>query len=538
MTSKQVRKAYKAATKQPTMSRAERIKYEKEQQERIRKELEKEKAARKAKAAREKKKEKEAAEAEAKKKMGMPTVRVRPSQDTIAWFVRGKKRDSGGEVKGDDIIEEAEEAGEVKEAGDAEDAEDAEEAQETQEADMKVEDEAQENDNRGEVEDVGEDLLDDLDLDETIDELLADEEQPVQPQPEQAQAMKRQIDGPVAEVKTPQVDIPEVEVEKEIEAEIVPAAEPEQNDTPGHVSAEELEAILGEDLDLDLDFDDFADEPNLSIDQHKSQTPKPSPAPKQWTPRPSPTSKQLTSKPRSPTPKSSPKFSPPPSFAPPPSTQAILFNLDSFFPSASQQALELEDFSSPPPSAPRTHHSPAPSFIKPPTPTPKAKPPTTAPRANLPSPKAPTQPSQQKPAARSPKRFFTSSGSTEQLSLALHRSRRTAELEEIRQRDRQRSEAGILLRESKRQCLQQERERRQKEAQESRRLKECEEQAQRAKESEQQAKRSKEREAQSQRLTKATEDKENIIPNEIISASQETEYGGDWVDDAAFDLAF
>lgn len=497
MTSKQVRKAYKAATKQPTMSRAERLKYEKEQQERIRKELEKEKAARKAKAAREKKKEKEAAEAEAKKKLGMPTIRVRPSQDTIAWFVRGKKRDSGGEVK--DVIEEAEEPEEPEEP----------------------EEKAEQNGDEDVVEGVSEDFLDDLDVDETIDELLEDEEQPAQQQVKQAGAMEPQKDESSLEVETPEVDIPGADVEAELEAEIVPAVEPKQNDTPGYISAEELEAILDEDLELDLDFDDFADEPNLSIDQDKTHTPKPSPAPK-----------QLTPKPRSPTPKTSPA---PPSFAPPPSTQAILFNLDSFFPSASQQALELEDFSSPPRSPPKTHRSPAPAppFLKPPTPTPKANPPTTAPKTKPPTPKAPSQhsqrqPSQHIPVARTPKRFFTSSGSTEQLSLALHRSRRTAELEEIRQRDRQRSEAGILLRESKRQYLQQERERRQKEAQEAQRLKEGEEQARRFKE----------REAQPQRLAKVTEDKENIIPKEIISASQETEYGGDWVDDAAFDLAF
>ncbi|CAM1509787.1 Fc.00g001220.m01.CDS01 [Cosmosporella sp. VM-42] len=96
MTSKQVQKAYKAANRAPRMSRAEQRKQEKAEQERIRKEFEKEKAAAKAKAVREKKKAKEAAEREVKKKKGLPTVTVNPSQDTIAWFVRGKKRDSGG----------------------------------------------------------------------------------------------------------------------------------------------------------------------------------------------------------------------------------------------------------------------------------------------------------------------------------------------------------------------------------------------------------------------------------------------------------
>lgn len=100
MTSKQVQKAYKAATRAPRISRAEARRQEKLEQERIRKEFEKDKAAAKAKALREKKKGREAAEREVKKKKGLPLVSVRPSQDTIAWFVRGngvgRKRDSGG----------------------------------------------------------------------------------------------------------------------------------------------------------------------------------------------------------------------------------------------------------------------------------------------------------------------------------------------------------------------------------------------------------------------------------------------------------
>ncbi|KHO01237.1 uncharacterized protein MAM_00238 [Metarhizium album ARSEF 1941] len=105
MTTKQVRKAYKASTKTPPMSRAERMKQERAEQDRIRREFEKEKSAARAKIAREKKREKDLAEREHKKKLGMPLVAVRPSQDTIARFVRGngsgKKRDSGGRPLGD-----------------------------------------------------------------------------------------------------------------------------------------------------------------------------------------------------------------------------------------------------------------------------------------------------------------------------------------------------------------------------------------------------------------------------------------------------
>lgn len=117
MTSKQVQKAYKAANRGPKLSRAEQRRQEKAEQERIRKEFEKEKAAAKARAAREKKKEKEKVEREEKRRRGEPTVRVRPSQDTIAWFVRGnggRKRDAGGRVL--NVVEEEPEPDEVPQA--------------------------------------------------------------------------------------------------------------------------------------------------------------------------------------------------------------------------------------------------------------------------------------------------------------------------------------------------------------------------------------------------------------------------------------
>lgn len=102
MTSKQVKQAYKAANQGPRLSRAEQIKADRAEQARIRKEIEKEKASAKARLVRERKKEKELAEREVKKKEGKPLVNVRPSQDTIARFVRGsgngagKKRDYTG----------------------------------------------------------------------------------------------------------------------------------------------------------------------------------------------------------------------------------------------------------------------------------------------------------------------------------------------------------------------------------------------------------------------------------------------------------
>jgi hypothetical protein len=82
------------------------------------------------------------------------------------------------------------------------------------------------------------------------------------------------------------------------------------------------------------------------------------------------------------------------------STQAILGNLDDFFPSSSQQALELQD------ETPDAVPSPPKQQIPPEKPMPPPPPPP-------------------------PRRFFTPSGSNELLSLAIQRSKRTAALEEL-----------------------------------------------------------------------------------------------------------
>ncbi|KAH8843693.1 hypothetical protein MCOR27_010335 [Pyricularia oryzae] len=94
MTSKQARKSYNERTRGQKRSKAEQREWERAEQERIRKELEKEQNATKARAARERKKAKDQAVLEQKKKQGLPLVSVRPSQDTIARFVRkGNKRE-------------------------------------------------------------------------------------------------------------------------------------------------------------------------------------------------------------------------------------------------------------------------------------------------------------------------------------------------------------------------------------------------------------------------------------------------------------
>ncbi|KAI2621039.1 hypothetical protein GGS21DRAFT_536187 [Xylaria nigripes] len=88
MTTKQVKKAYQEATRGPKLSKAERRRQELFEQDRIRKEFEKERNQARARVARNKKKEKEALKRAERKHKGLPLVDVRPSQDTIARFVR------------------------------------------------------------------------------------------------------------------------------------------------------------------------------------------------------------------------------------------------------------------------------------------------------------------------------------------------------------------------------------------------------------------------------------------------------------------
>ncbi|KAJ4287043.1 hypothetical protein N0V88_007808 [Collariella sp. IMI 366227] len=119
MTSKQAKKLYQQANRGPRLSKAEQRRLEREEQDRIRQEFEKEKQANKARILREKKKAKEQQVIDEKKKRGLPLVTVRPSQDTIARFVRGngagKKRDSAGvTVELPAVTEEAEAEAEVE----------------------------------------------------------------------------------------------------------------------------------------------------------------------------------------------------------------------------------------------------------------------------------------------------------------------------------------------------------------------------------------------------------------------------------------
>ncbi|XXH04493.1 hypothetical protein Hte_010909 [Hypoxylon texense] len=92
MTTKQAKKAYQKKNKGPKLSKAEQRRQDLFEQDRIRKEFEKERNQARARAARDKKKEREEKERAERKKKGLPLVDVHPSQDTIAWFVRGDRR--------------------------------------------------------------------------------------------------------------------------------------------------------------------------------------------------------------------------------------------------------------------------------------------------------------------------------------------------------------------------------------------------------------------------------------------------------------
>ncbi|KAF9766707.1 hypothetical protein IL306_000846 [Fusarium sp. DS 682] len=449
MTSKQVRNAYKAANKGPKLTREESRRQERAEQERIRKEYEREKAAAKAKVARDKKKEKELAEKEAKRKKGLPLVNVRPSQETISWFVRGngtsKKRDAQGkDVKDTNAIED----GSKMDTNEATTNEDEPERPTTK---------AQK------LDDIRED---DEEISDAAMETIV-EPQPSRPSPESPNP--RCFQGEAETIIAESREETPVIAEQEMPPPKLPIPDPELE-----AMEDELDADFEEDLALGILEDIEAamgnSKPNTShgaekgCDQSKKVT--------------LPTSKQfledarkaipnryaedlglqrpalsvslakpaVTQKPECNLEPGSPS---PPHQEPPMSTQAILCNLDDFFPSSSQQVRELEEELDDGilPSAP-SHLTPIAeeeeeesleeesekSSDQPPLPV-------LEPASDSPPPP--------------PRRFFTSSGSHERMCLALQRSRRTAALENIQQRERARMQASILEQaqeESRRAC--------------------------------------------------------------------------------------
>ncbi len=582
MTSKQVRKAYKAATKTPTMTRAERIKWEREEQDRIRKEFEKEKAAAKARAAREKKKEKETQQREEKRRNGLPLVKVRPSQDTIARFVRGngseKKRDAEGVVVTVTTEVPLNEPEQQQDADANALAADATVLGSILESEEGIDEDKITEHNT--IHKSPPPNIDDNAAEHNIG--LNDGQAPIYNEKEHGKNTQQDM-GIISEDYDVDLSLEEPIDQAAFDAalDLVPAAElDELHDIrqPADKIKDQVEQPAEEFIDLMPSQDLLDEEINTDmleeLDEllNKRKTPvKPAPvrvsSSRKYSSETTPTKAILRKEPqniaehrlasqRRETRKSPAQMlsSPDqPRHAPPMGTQAILVNFDDFFPTSSQQLRELEDEQEP------SHRSPAP---QPPiqniqegmTPNTNIHPqsgsrhpavtepdkeidelelefgsfPSTA-HYSLLECSMPPQPPRQTPQEHTtstpdaapqpppPSRFFTSSGSREQLSLALQRSRRSAALEQMQEKERQRQEAGLVMRQSKQEG---DEAAPQRPASSSPARPCCSV-------------------AQGSSVVVAPGrgkvDKENVPPE--MWCSQETEYGGDWVEDAAWDLA-
>lgn len=404
MTSKQVRKAYKAATRAPAMSRAERARQERADQDRVRRELDRDRAAARARAARERKREREVGERDERRRKGLPLADVRPSQDTIAKFVRGGNgsgRRSAVAAWGEGGEEEAYDDDDDKHLGPRGGLRAAAEGS------------------------VGADLMpdeDELSL-ETLEQLDT----------AVAASLAASVNGQSHEPGAARTD-----------QSSSPAA-------PGRSAHAQPRPATRYELDLGL------------RDGKPDSTP---PAPRKG-------------EPLKPVPPAARPVSPPC----PAGTQAILCDLDEYFPSSSQQERELREE-----------------------------------MAAVDAPPHPPEPPPPPAASASPRRFFTASGDRELVTLALQRSRRSAALEEVRQRERQRRgapprEPALLSREAADRACQPH--------------------------TPKMAVDALRKEGASSRASNSPSgpDKENVAPGSgacyDMSASQETEYGGEWVDEIA-----
>ena len=431
---------------------------ERAEQDRIRKEFEKDKAAAKAKLARDKKKEKEMQEKQRRRKSGMPLVDCRPSQASISGFARPQTMTKKPGLFARQPQRKFFTAKvEVKET-----AEDHEHDTPKATHSLLVESPAA-----------------DIDRVTETDPDVENESKSSEPQ---------QPAATVEVLQPPQATTNEVE---------------ESTTDEGHITiATGVDFVLDDDeFDLGmLDALDCATTEQLEVPYksltHISSPPK---APdftmledQVTTALPSAGNDDVFVKPalpiarfsKQPLHQSPREQSPPacPAFQcrnPPPSTQAILCNLDDFFPTSSQQARELEEVDDeesaglpeirwPPPQP-----QPAQDFndrfafgtdiesfdssqlssgelqqllpldekrVEPEQPEQQQIPllPDN-PSLQATTPSAPIETSPGK------KRFFTSSGSNELFMLALYRSRRSADLEELRRRDQQRVELGDIM---------------------------------------------------------------------------------------------
>ncbi|TFB05968.1 hypothetical protein CCMA1212_001384 [Trichoderma ghanense] len=458
MTSKQVRKAYREANRVPRVSKAELRRQERAEQERIRKELEKEKAASKAKALREKKRAKEQAEREEKKKKGLPLVNVRPSQDTIARFVRGNGSGSKRDCQGRDasaatippIAEESEEDDDLPspkrfretkhelegiiEEPEQEESEAAVALEPLTRLGTPAEELLIEHITAPHVEPVAdEDFLEGFEVmsDDEISKLSfnavisknkmnnTDDCPPAGPEATPTEEGKgidettaRQPEPPVS-IKNPEpIILPEFDLisddEEDLELEmlaldVVLTSQQQLSKEPlPREPQKPARTATGYERDLGL-----AD--GLSNQNHREM----SPPKRQACLMPPP---PLPAAPQRPHFHTSPVAMRPQ--APPLSTQQILYNMDDFFPTSSQQEAELEEEET---TFISQHTKPGS------TPAPQAVSPATKKSSPLPVAATSSSPG-------TPKPFFTASGTNERMAVALLHSRRTAEREEEERR--------------------------------------------------------------------------------------------------------
>ncbi|OTA04195.1 hypothetical protein A9Z42_0047610 [Trichoderma parareesei] len=478
MTSKQVRKAYREANRVPRVSKAELRRQERAEQERIRRELEKEKAASKAKALREKKRAKEQAEREEKKKKGLPLVNVRPSQDTIARFVRGNgsgsKRDcQGRNASGAPVLPIAEESEE-------DDLPSPKRTCETWHELGDIAEEPEQDDDESVNEPVAEKKVEDKDKSAAIQEPeavaalepLTKLDNALEEPP--AEDVTTRHNEPIGEedllegfevlsddeisrlsfntvIARPKVDDAEygspagqdASPRKEGkglvgETALQPSDSPVSLKNPEPI--QEFDLISDDEEDLELEM--LALDVVLTSQQQLPKKPLEHPLPHEPE-KPVPTAAEyetnfglaagleelsspnrqacLMPPPPLPAPQRSPSLTSPVAMrpqAPPLSTQQILYNMDDFFPTSSQQAAELEEEET----TFISQHTKSGS-----TPVPQAASPVTKKNSPLPAETTSSSPG-------TPKPFFTASGTNERLAVALLHSRRTAEREEEERR--------------------------------------------------------------------------------------------------------
>ncbi|UKZ53086.1 hypothetical protein TrVGV298_006874 [Trichoderma virens] len=452
MTSKQVRKAYRQANRVPRVSRAEQLRQERAEQERIRKEFEKEKAALKAKTLREKKRAKEQAEREEKRKKGLPLVNVRPSQDTIARFVRGNgsgiKRDLKGQTAVTTLVEPI--------------VEEAEEDDDDVPSPKRLcNQEQQKEEDFDEAEEEGEDVTFAVEESSTKADTLPEENEQI-PEDDFLDGFEILSDDEISKLSFNQV-APKSSVSNTKDClHAGPDAAPEEEEK-GHshhettllkpdspISIKNPKSTTLEEFDLISDDEDDLEQEMLALDDALNSQKQPSKEPMKQpvleeSQKPARTatgyeldlglaaglSNEISRETRSEKHNQARLMPPPPipavpqhsrspispvamkPQAPPLSTQQILFNMDDFFPTSSQQAAELEEEETTFISQPIKSSSIPKPQVPSPAPEKDALPPGTA--SSSPEP---------------PKPFFTSSGSNERLAVALLRSRRTAEREE------------------------------------------------------------------------------------------------------------